>query len=60
MLISCWSDVRDEGDDGTDFRDEFVLMTTGAGGSGVRDEACSNLFRSFRSLLNRRIQAGLM
>ena len=58
MLISCWSDVRDEGDDGTDFRDEFVLMTTG--GSGARDEACSNLSRSFRSLLNRRIQAGLM
>ena len=57
MLISCWSDVRDEGTDFS-FRDEFVLMTTG--GSGVRDEACSNLFRSFRSLLNRRIQAGLM
>ena len=56
MLISCWSDVRDEGDDGggTDCRDEFEMETSG----GVLDAARSNLFCSFRSLLIR-MEVGL-
>ena len=49
LLISCWSDVMEEGDDGAECRDELAVIPTGVG--GVRNEACSNRFWCLRSLL---------
>ena len=49
LLISCWSDVMEEGDDGAECRDELALSPAGVG--GVRNEACSNRFWCLRSLL---------
>ena len=49
LLISCWSDVVEEGDDGADCRDELALIPTGV--CGFRNEACSNRFWCLRSLL---------
>ena len=53
LLISCWSDVMEDGDDSADCTDadESALIPTVAGVCGTRNEACSNRFWCLRSLL---------